>query len=153
MQSILRLPDIPYSNEEIEKDNPNSSQHQSTISCGETIDLEEKTKLISYSLCFFHAVIQERRKFGPLGWNIRYEFNESDLDTGLTVIRDMMSEDATSGGEFIMWESMQEVIGEVVYGGRVTDEIDRRTLKTILRIFITEEILSDGYAYNPEGDY
>jgi len=31
-----------------------------------------------------------------------------------------------------MWDSMKEVIGEVVYGGRVTDELDRRTLKTIL---------------------
>lgn len=35
-----------------------------------------------FSLCFFHSVLLERKKFLQLGWNIVYGFNDSDFEVG-----------------------------------------------------------------------
>ena len=40
----------------------------------------DKYKKLLFSLCFFHSVLLERKKFLNLGWNIMYSFNDSDFE-------------------------------------------------------------------------
>ena len=49
-------------------------------------------KKLVFCLSFFHAMIQERRKFGPLGWNVKYEFNGSDLDCSKSTLKMFLDE-------------------------------------------------------------
>ncbi|KAL4487471.1 hypothetical protein ABPG72_006991 [Tetrahymena utriculariae] len=103
---------------------------------------------LTWGLTFFHAIIQERRKFGPLGWNIRYEFNDSDLETSTTVMRKLLDEQ-----ESIPWDALLFVTGEINYGGRVTDDWDRRCLTTILKKFYVKEALEGTYQFSDSPVY
>ena len=105
-------------------------------------------KKLFFGLCFFHAVVQERRKFGPLGFNIRYEFNDSDIETSTQVLRMFLEEQP-----HIPWDALRFLCGQINYGGRVTDDWDRRCLMGILAQFFNEQILDDGYQFSPSGLY
>ena len=85
-----------------------------------------------YVLAFFHAVIQERRKYGKWGWNVTYDFNDSDFDVSRRLLSMYLSKAQQGVDEVIPWSSLRYLIGECMYGGRVTDSYDRRILATYL---------------------
>ncbi|KAM9845816.1 dynein axonemal heavy chain 6 [Aulostomus maculatus] len=101
---------------------------------------------IIFGICFFHAVIQERKKFGALGWNVPYEFSDSDRECVL------LSLSLSCRGGSIPWDALIHLT-EVTYGGRVTDAWDQRCLRTILKGFLSPQTLEPGYTFSPSGIY
>jgi len=107
-------------------------------------------KTLLFGFCFFHAVVQDRRKFGPIGWNIAYGFTPEDLQ----VCRQQLMLFVNQYDE-VPYKVLNFLGAKINYGGRVTDDKDKLLISTILSTFITPEVLTDpeNYKYSTSGIY
>jgi dynein heavy chain len=117
----------------------------------ESCNRQEEFKKMLFGLCFFHAAVRERKKFGPLGWNIQYVFSSPDLRISMDQLRIFL--DDLRPQDKIPYSALAYLVGECNYGGRVTDDKDRRCILNVLDDFYTPEILDDDYRFSRSGLY
>lgn len=73
-------------------------------------DFDSKMKSILFGLCHFHAVMLERKQYGPMGFNMMYPFSIGDLRDSAVVLSNYME---NSGGGKIPWADLRYIFGEV----------------------------------------
>lgn len=105
-------------------------------------------KALIFSLSLFHAVLLERRKFGPLGFNIPYEFTDGDFVICMSQLHMFLLE-----YNKVPFKVLTYTAGHINYGGRITDDWDRRCVLTILESFYNNKVLVAGHKFDTEGSY
>uniref|UniRef100_A0A8C5QHE5 Dynein axonemal heavy chain 11 n=1 Tax=Leptobrachium leishanense TaxID=445787 RepID=A0A8C5QHE5_9ANUR len=115
---------------------------------------EHEFKSILFSLCYFHACVAGRLKFGPQGWNRSYPFNAGDLTICVNVLYNYLE-----ANNKVPWEDLRYLFGEIMYGGHITDDWDRRLCHTYLEELMSSSMLegelslAPGFAAPPNLDY
>lgn len=115
----------------------------------ETLDKvdHEKWRTLLYTVAVLHSIVQERRKFGAIGWCVPYEFNNSDLDASLLFLEKHLSSTILVGLP-LTWNTIQYMIAEVQYGGRITDDLDRDLINTYAAKWFCDEIFKPTFCFN-----
>jgi len=102
-------------------------------------EMDPRTKGIMFGLTHFHAIMLERRKFGPKGFNLIYPFSIGDLFNSASVLHNYM-EHAPSK---VPWDDLRYLFGEIMYGGHIINEFDRLLCATYLEHYMRDELLDE----------
>jgi dynein heavy chain len=113
----------------------------------------EKWRALVFCQAFLHSVVQERRKFGPIGWCIPYEYNNSDLEACMMFLEKHLSMTILVGVP-LSWVTIQYMVAEAQYGGRITDDLDRELFCTYCSKWFNDDVFKQTFCFNGyQSDY
>lgn len=113
----------------------------------------EKSRLY-FLLAWFHAVVQERLRYVPLGWSKIYDFNDSDMASAFGTIDTWLNSVAKGRANIdpvsIPWDAIRTLVKQSVYGGRVDSDFDQRVLDSFVDALFTPGAYNSDFELVPQ---
>jgi dynein heavy chain 1 len=109
----------------------------------------ERSRLY-FLLAWFHAILQERLRYIPIGWSKAFEFGEADLRCAMDTLDYWIDSKAQGRDnlppERIPWIALRTLLAQTVYGGRIDNEFDQRLLETFLEQLFVSQSFDSGFS-------
>lgn len=136
----------------------------STVPASRMMRAPSERARLYFLLAWFHAIVQERLRYVPLGWAKKYEFSESDLRVACDTLDTWI--DGTAMGrtnlppEKVPWAALVTLLAQSIYGGKIDNAFDQRLLASFLGKLFTARSFEadfalvanvDGVAGGPNG--
>lgn len=101
-----------------------------------------------YSLAATYSIMQQRRKYGSSAWSVAFDLDFPVINTTCKFLKsfvwDSSPDKTTSVGQQQVVRRARFVLGEVLLGGLLEDDWDKRILKTLLESTISEQMFTAG---------
>ena len=129
----------------------------SSVVTAEKLDIFEykEWKNLVFALSFIHSLVIERRKYGPLGFCVPYDFNNSDLEASILFVEKQFQRESDlpekkPPHEMINFKTLTNVVSTILYGGRIFDLKDESLFKTIVSSYLEDPAFKQpNYSFYP----
>ncbi|KAF4729862.1 hypothetical protein FOZ63_001820, partial [Perkinsus olseni] len=123
---------------------------------------------LHFLLAWLHAIVLERVRYAPVGWTKEFDFSEADLSCAVELTDKWLDEaveasssstDSTTRRELINidpakipWDAIRTTLIDVVYGGRLDNDADRKALTSIVEYLFSPEAFHKNFPLNPNSE-
>ncbi|ESO89151.1 hypothetical protein LOTGIDRAFT_229063 [Lottia gigantea] len=111
--------------------------------------------IILHNLCYLHATIQLRARFGQGGWNCPQDFKQIgfiELQEGLRFTASEFKDPIVSVGadgsnvtRSTSWTGARYILSEVLYGSHITDSYDQQSLCAIVDYWLSPQAIKKDF--------
>ena len=117
-------------------------------------------KKLLFGLALFHGILNERKKYFPLTFSHIYDWSAADLSISIAMLKNYLEDqknlldfERKTTNRKIQFTALRYLVGDIIYGGRVVDQLDLLTIASLLRRYLNEEVLQEKFYFREIGTY